>query len=127
MSKITVEIPPNALDRLKTIAFENDTTVEILAGVTLEGAADQMSPNWLKCADILPDHSGQYLCYDESEDKMWLGFYNDMGGQDTWGEDRRLGWVGMWDNPELWPTHWTEAPKPPLQSSSSAKSKEQKP
>lgn len=63
--------------------------------------------DWIECRHMLPDRSGHYLCYDEREDHMWIGAWNDMGGQDTWGDQRRMGWVG--GNC----THWAERPSPP--------------
>lgn len=69
--------------------------------------------NWSKCAEIMPDESGHYLCWDEKTEMMWIGAFNDDGGQDTWGDERSLGWVGVQDSPSLWPTHWAPRPMAP--------------
>lgn len=67
-----------------------------------------MKPNWCSIRDDQPSRSGHYLCWDEHEQNMWIGAFNDSGGQNTWGEARPLGWL-----PGSVPTHWAERPIPP--------------
>lgn len=67
-----------------------------------------MSVHWIRCADDLPDRSGGYLCWDARDQHMWIGYWNDSGGADTYGDPRPLGWVQ-----QSHCTHWAVRPKPP--------------
>lgn len=67
-----------------------------------------VQPKWISIKHDWPERSGHYLCWDEREQHMWIGAYNDTGGQDTWGDERPLGWTGG-----AAPTHWAERPEPP--------------
>lgn len=71
-------------------------------------------PNWISSKHDSPQQSGHYLCWDEREQNMWIGAYNDPGGQDTWGDERPLGWMGGKSGT---PTHWAERPSPPRATS----------
>lgn len=62
---------------------------------------------WVEARHMLPDKSGMYLCWDAAEQNMWVGYWNDTGGHDTYGDPRPLGWSG--GNC----THWAERPAPP--------------
>lgn len=70
-----------------------------------------MQPNWCSIRDDQPSRTGQYLCWDAIEQNMWIGAFNDSGGQDTWGEGRSLGWAAGCN-----PTHWAERPMPPAKA-----------
>ena len=67
-----------------------------------------MKPDWISTKTDQPSKSGHYLCWDEREQNMWIGVFNDDGGSDTWGDERPLGWLGA----DV-PTHWAERPEAP--------------
>lgn len=67
-------------------------------------------PDWTSVKHDWPDGSGHYLCWDEAEQYMWIGAYNDTGGHDTWGDARKLGWAGGKSGT---PTHWARRPVSP--------------
>lgn len=49
---------------------------------------------------IAPVESGHYLCYRRADKLMFVGAYNAIGGVDTWGDPRRIGWID--DGFDIW-------------------------
>lgn len=54
-----------------------------------------------------PETSGHYLCWNSSEQIMWVGNFIRDGDVDTWGDERSLGWS------DATLTHWANLPEPP--------------
>ena len=72
--------------------------------------------NWTRTSDDLPPTFGHYLVYDEREQHMWLGIWQDgtmRGPPEGEGDLIPMGWRGCGADPKFWPTHWRPLPERP--------------